>query len=307
MMPASVKEHGLSASGLAEKKEIWSSSLLKFREKRVRPSLDDKCLAGWNGLMLTSLVEAYKAFGDDIFLEAAVKLAGKISATIKHNKGLVRRNLKNADESTPVFLDDFALVAQGLIALSEVDDNRQWLSESVSLTDKTTELFYDSKDSMFCFNPVGSKVLVTNYFETYDNVIPSSNATLAGNLFRLARLASNSTYLSISEKMTRKMWGHAAANPNGFAEWCKVILYQSLPFSEIIITGGEAEKRLKEIASLYIPGSATAISKKEDSTLLFKGRHKERKTQIWICENSQCKMPVENVPEAIKILTAKRQ
>ena len=32
--------------------------LLKLREKRVRPGLDDKVLADWNGLMIAALVNA---------------------------------------------------------------------------------------------------------------------------------------------------------------------------------------------------------------------------------------------------------
>ncbi|HEX7977797.1 MAG TPA: thioredoxin domain-containing protein [Gemmatimonadaceae bacterium] len=38
--------------------------LYEAREKRVRPGLDDKILAAWNGLMLRGVAEAARAFGD---------------------------------------------------------------------------------------------------------------------------------------------------------------------------------------------------------------------------------------------------
>src|SRR5690606_22110830 len=49
--------------------------LLEAREERVRPGLDDKVLAEWNGLMIATLAEAGSATGNRLWVDAAVRAA----------------------------------------------------------------------------------------------------------------------------------------------------------------------------------------------------------------------------------------
>jgi uncharacterized protein len=43
------------------------------RSQRVRPHLDDKVLASWNGMMLGALARAYAVLGDETYRAAAEK------------------------------------------------------------------------------------------------------------------------------------------------------------------------------------------------------------------------------------------
>jgi len=45
--------------------------MLDARAKRVRPHLDDKILASWNGLMLSAMARAYAVLGDEAYRAAA--------------------------------------------------------------------------------------------------------------------------------------------------------------------------------------------------------------------------------------------
>ena len=49
------------------------SELIKIRNKRIKPRLDDKILSSWNGLMIKGFADSYKAFNEPDFLDAAVK------------------------------------------------------------------------------------------------------------------------------------------------------------------------------------------------------------------------------------------
>ena len=65
--------NGISVEKLNEVIVAAKAKLMKAREKRIRPGLDDKVLTSWNALMLKGYVDAYKAFGKAEYLETAVK------------------------------------------------------------------------------------------------------------------------------------------------------------------------------------------------------------------------------------------
>ena len=46
--------------------------VFKERTKRIRPGLDDKILTSWNSLMLKGYIDAYRTFGEKIFLKNAL-------------------------------------------------------------------------------------------------------------------------------------------------------------------------------------------------------------------------------------------
>ena len=50
--------------------------LLEARASRVRPGLDDKVVASWNGLALRALAEVAAALGDERYLKAALECGG---------------------------------------------------------------------------------------------------------------------------------------------------------------------------------------------------------------------------------------
>ena len=54
--------------------------LLKEREKRIRPGLDDKVLADWNGLMIAALANAGVLLGRPDWIALASRAFGFISS-----------------------------------------------------------------------------------------------------------------------------------------------------------------------------------------------------------------------------------
>ena len=55
---------GWSLDDLNVRLDATHTRLLRVRNERVRPGLDDKVLCSWNGLMLKGLVTAYRVFGE---------------------------------------------------------------------------------------------------------------------------------------------------------------------------------------------------------------------------------------------------
>ncbi|WP_317169523.1 hypothetical protein [Mucilaginibacter humi] len=139
--------------------------LFEARSKRIRPGLDNKILASWNGLMLKGLCEAYRAFNEAEYLNIALKNASFITNNLIKD-GRVTRVYKPAETASDransllwrgqgeAFLDDYANVADAFIALYEVTFDEQWLEYAVELTDNAIAHYYDKASGMFFSLPM---------------------------------------------------------------------------------------------------------------------------------------------------------
>lgn len=90
------------------------NKLLEERNKRVKPSLDDKVVCSWNALLISGLCEAYQTFGDIHFLQTATKLCDTLLEKL-YIKEELYRIWKNNQISTPAFAEDYATLADALI------------------------------------------------------------------------------------------------------------------------------------------------------------------------------------------------
>src|SRR5204863_6258919 len=102
------KEFSISVSDLnlliRESKKI----LLEERDKRIRPGLDDKQLTSWNALMIKGYCDAYDAFGEKKFLDAAMQCANHILSKAKQSDGGLYHNYKKGKATISGYLEDYS-------------------------------------------------------------------------------------------------------------------------------------------------------------------------------------------------------
>ncbi|HZY38994.1 MAG TPA: thioredoxin domain-containing protein, partial [Mucilaginibacter sp.] len=120
---------GLPVNILNKKIQASRQKVFAARSHRVRPGLDYKILASWNGLMLKGLCDAYRAFDKPQYLEIALKNADFILNNLVDANG----RLSRVKSDKIAFLDDYANVADAFIALYEVTFNEDWLSHARKL------------------------------------------------------------------------------------------------------------------------------------------------------------------------------
>lgn len=161
--------------------------LLHERSKRVRPSTDDKILTSWNALMMRGYIEAYLALGEEDYLAAALKNARFLEENMVRENGRLWRNYKDGEAGIEAFLDDYALLANAYIRLYQATFDIHWLDLSRIITDYMIAHFQDEKSSMFFYTSNQSEALFTRKMEITDNVMPSSNAVMANNLYQLGQ------------------------------------------------------------------------------------------------------------------------
>ena len=295
-------EQNISVTTLTEKDKNWKKILLKEREKRVRPRLDDKTLTSWNALMLKGYVNAYTAFNDQHFLDIALKNANFLSKIQLQGNGSLHRNYKNGKSSIPAYLEDYATVADAFITLYEATLDEKWLKLAKQLTDYSFDHFFDDKSRMFFFTSNLEKGLIARKMDTDDNVIPSSNSITALNLFKLGHYYANGSYLATSEAMLNNVKNKAMQYGAGASNW--FILYSNMigNFYEVAIVGSNAKDKLKELNKIYIPNKLIAGSLTESNLPLLERRFIKDQTNIFVCVNKSCKMPTDNVKKAIELM-----
>ncbi len=296
------KAHGLTVEQL--QKEIASAKkiMLAARAKRIRPGLDDKQLTSWNALMLKGYIDAYTVFNEQRFLNTALKNAEFILTKLRNPDGGLNHNYKNGKSTINGYLEDYCFSIEAFIALYQATFDEKWLITARQLMDYAVAHFYDKTSGMFFFTSDIDKVLITRKMELNDNVIPASNSSIAKGLFLLGMYYDNNDYKKMASKMLNNVKEDMPKYGSGYSNWGLLLLQQALPFYEVAIVGADAEKKRKELSHYFIPNKIMAGSKTANTLPLLQDRYVEGRTLIYVCENKVCKLPLEKVGEALKLM-----
>jgi uncharacterized protein len=280
---------------LKESKEL----LLKERAKRVRPATDTKVLTAWNALAISAYVDAYRAFGEEYFLEIAEKQADFLSKTIMLNTGELYRMKKNDGTFIPGFLDDYALLAKAYIDLYQAGFNQEYLDKSKQIVDFAYQNFFDSSSDIFFYSAKSDKALFAQKHEITDNVIPSSNSIMANVLNVLGIYYDTPEWLQLSKQMLNNVSSGMIDHGIYYSNWGILAIQQTYNWSEVVFSGANAITLRndfdKEFQFCHMAGSI-----KESQLPILLNRYAEGENQIYVCYNRTCKLPVKSVKEALE-------
>ncbi len=299
---AFVKKHQQELSSFREKVSGWKELLLKERDKRIRPGLDDKILASWNGLMLKGLADAYRVFGEDKFLKLAVDNASFLKTKMKEGDKLYH-NYKNGKATIDGYLEDYAFTIDGYLSLYEATFEEKWINEAIRLANYVIDHFYDEKEGLFFFTADNSEKLIARKKEVFDNVIPASNSAMARNMYKLGLFLYKDDWIELAKSMLSRTKRIIMTDPSYLSNWACLYTDMTSSTAEIAIIGKEALKRRKEFDVHYLPNKILAGKIDSSALPILEDRQsKEDKTIIYVCFDKSCKMPVETVQEALEIL-----
>jgi uncharacterized protein YyaL (SSP411 family) len=272
--------------------------LLSYRNKRERPSTDNKILTAWNGLMLKACIDAYTALGDEKYLDAALNNAKFLEGNMMQDDGSLLRNYMNSKSSIHAFLDDYALMADAFLELYGVSFDKHWLDISKRLSDYCIDHFYDENNGMFFYTADDSEDLIARTYEITDNVIPSSNSIMANLLYKLSHMYDNEHYLAISKRMLLQLEDRIAEAGPWYANWALLQGLLTYKMNEVVVLGENSQKINRELQNDFLPTSLFLGGNKENLPLL-ENRLKANRTIIYVCRDKSCKLPVESVEEAL--------
>ena len=292
-------KHNVSISELQQKIKACNAILLDVREKRVKPGLDNKVLASWNGLMCKALADAYLVFEEEDFKTLTLANANYLVKNYCKENGQLLRVINN-NTSISGFLEDYAFAIDAFLSVYLITANENWLLKAKALTDYTLKHFYDDKQNTYYFTDSSQEKLVVRKSEWSDNVIPASSSQMAINLYKLSIYFDNTNYRQISEKLLKSVIKEIESYGPGYSNWACLLLQYLKPQIEVVIVGKSVNENLVALYKQSPPNVIFALSDKTSDLPLLKNRYVEGQTLIYVCKNNSCLLPTETVAEALK-------
>ncbi len=297
--------HHLQSDELNNRRKQWQTLLKNTQRNRQRPALDDKSLTAWNALMIQGFLDAYKALGTERYLDTAKKGIDFIFKHLKRDDGGFYRSYKVGKAHINAYLDDYALLIQVLLEMNSIDADPHWITKAKALADYTIKHFYDTASGFFYFTSDTDSRLFHRKIDLTDDVIPSSNAVMAHNLFKLSHYSDQTDFENMALSMLNKLSDKIKQYPTSFMYWLILGQHISQPYTEFVATGKEAQAFLKDINSHFYTNVLFAGSTQHSDEALFKNRVSDDTSQIFICKNRTCLLPVNTVAEAIALMNKK--
>ena len=182
--------------------------LLAVRGQRSRPLTDTKILTAWNGLMIRGLADAGRLLPNQEYLDAAARAAQFVLNNLRTTEGRLLRTYGQGKAKIDAYLDDYAMLVDGLIALHRATDDEKWLAAADELTQMQIKLFWNTDRGGFFFTAdstapltgADQATLISRAANPADGARPSGNSVSAGNLIHLAKLLGKAEYLDRAEQ-----------------------------------------------------------------------------------------------------------
>ncbi|AKB67279.1 thioredoxin domain-containing protein [Methanosarcina mazei] len=287
--------------------------LLKARYERKRPSLDDKILTDWNGLMIAAFAKDYQVFGEQRYLKAAEKAADFIlMALYSPGDGLLHR-YRDGVAGISGTSDDYAFLIHGLLELYEAGFKMRYLKAAVSLNSELLECFWDPVNGGLYFTANDSEALIFRKKEFMDSAIPTGNSFEMLNLLRLSRIIADPGLEETADKLERAFSKQIMKAPSGYTQFLSAFDFRLGPSYEVIISGkaeaSDTEQMLKELWSYFVPNKVLIFRperEKPEITELAKYTEEqvpiEGKATAYVCQNYECQLPTTEIREMLRML-----
>jgi len=277
------------------------SVLLKYRERRVRPGLDNKQLTSWNALMLKAFSEAYRILNKQEYLDIALKNAQFIKRELYAEDGGLLHQPADSNRNIPGFLDDYAFCIESWISLYEATLDEEWLMEAKRLTDYVFDHFLDKNEGVFFYTDDRADPLIARKTEIMDNVIPSSNSTLFRAIHKLGVVFDLQKYSEMVEAVLSRIVPQAQKFGTAYSNWGILLLHEVYGSYELIFSGENAVGFREYLDRHYIPNKMV-FGGKESQLPILAGRL-SAETRAYVCKDRTCSLPVDNPAEMLKLLS----
>ena len=207
------QEHDLEESALEDTLEAMRDKLLHVRSERPRPLTDTKVLTSWNGLMIRGFADAGRILERPQYVEAAERAAQFVLNYLIEEDGRLLRTYGMGTSKLNAYLNDYAFLVDGLIALHRCNGDDQWLQTANQVTQKQIELFWDDQRGGFYFTSNDHESLIARSKNPVDGAEPSGNSVAAQNLIYLADALDEPLYLEKARQTIDSVAGMVDRSP----------------------------------------------------------------------------------------------
>jgi hypothetical protein len=273
--------------------------LLQAREGRVRPGLDDKVLADWNGLMMAAMANAGVVFERP----AWIALAADAFAFIRRHMAEPDRRLLHSWRAGrarhPASVDDYANLCRAALALYEATNNGEFLTQARDWVTILDRYHWDSTDGGYFFAANDTEGLVARPKTAADSAVPAGNGTLVGVLSRLGMLTGDELYLRRAETILETFSGELGRNFFPLATLLNNVELLAKPVQIVLVgeSGTAAFDALRRaVYDVSLPNRVVLRLPPESS---LPSNHPasgkglvDGKPAAYVCEGTVCSLPV---------------
>jgi len=302
---------GQPASEIARTLAGARATLLEARSKRVPPGRDDKVIAGWNGMMIRALARAGAAFNEPRWTEIAAETAHFVLSRMRGEDGALARTWNEGRTRGDGVLEDYAAMADGLVALYVATADVRWLDDARELVRYAQAHFRHGSGVGFYDPSDTAEGLVTRPRELTDGATPSGNSVMAETLFIFGVLEQNMDLIAeasaIVEAMARPMEEH----PVFMGQFLAVAERILTTPRELVFAGDAASERIaalrKAAAARHEPLVITAYADPAHPDVarrypMLAERPVVGDGAAYLCQNFTCLPPVTTAEELVGLL-----
>jgi uncharacterized protein YyaL (SSP411 family) len=230
------KEVDLSPQRVAVVLSGAMQKLFAARSARARPGLDDKVLAGWNGLMIGGLAQAGRHLNEPAFIDAAAGAADFARRVLWQN-GRLHAAAKDGVGYLGAYLDDHAYLLDGLLELLQSRWDAGHLAFAVDLADVMLAHFEDRAAGGFFHTADDHEALIVRTRPLGDDATPAGTAIAARALGRLGHLLGEVRYLDAAARAVASAAGRLQEQPLGCCSLLAALEEQLTPPQTLILRG----------------------------------------------------------------------
>ncbi|MBN6034593.1 thioredoxin domain-containing protein [Amycolatopsis sp. 195334CR] len=282
------------------------SALLRARADRPQPGLDDKVIAAWNGLAITALAEAGQAFGKTQWIDAAAEAARFLVDTHVVDGRLRRSSRHGVVGEAAGVLEDYACLADGLLALHQATGEARWLTDATDLLEVALTRFADPEvPGAFHDTADDAEQLVHRPSDPGDNASPSGASALAGALLTASALAGPEAagrYRDAAEQAINRTGALSSQIPRFAGHWLSVAEALRAGPVQVAVTGADAVARagLVAEAARRVHGGGIVLGGMPDAEgvpLLADRPLVGGEAAAYVCRGYLCDRPVTSVED----------
>jgi uncharacterized protein len=314
-VPELAEEYDHSEDEVAELLEDARRRVFDAREKRERPSRDEKVLAGWNGLLVSALAEGGLVL-DDRYADLAESALDFVRERLwDAEDGRLSRRFKDENVAIDGYLEDYAFLAQGAFDLYQTTGAVDHLGFALDLARAIEREFWDDERGTLYFTPESGERLVARPQELADQSTPSSLGVATDVLLALSEFAPHDRFADIAESVLETHSRTTESNPVQYATLALAADRHATGSLELTVAADELPAAWRErLAETYLPtriltrrpptedelADWCAELGLDESPPIWANRDAEDEPTLYVCRSFTCSPPVTDIDAGLE-------